>query len=523
MATPRNSAGDRPGSEPNLLQWERARSYVSAVGVPDGKRESAAAQIARLLVVAEESQGELFEYLQKPKKRNNRKDMAAAERKLAAAVLRDPTNTGALRAAFMAGPRISSIIPELVANPTLSWDIRGAVIKTARDFAVLAQALRTPYMEMAKVAFLNRDGAVLHSEILSIGSVTSALLSPMMVARALQRLKRPEGSQRVLLSHNHPSGVTEPSAPDVQITRIFNDACKHVGYEFVDHIITNGDTFFSFREAGFISAADCKYTSRAQPEATGRDVNPGALGKLAPWEVVGRSELAALSRIEAVASIYNALRQVDETAAYILILNRKNKLMGLERVTEFTKRPDVEGLKRKIYADLGREGGAAFIVTLPDGIPSKTVLEVTRSLRDWGKGLDAECLDLFHPSFEVSARSSGLMEEQGTYRRATVGAKRTAKPDASTEPLRKYMRAADRIAKRATKGELSDNEVAIAIAELAATLDGPGLTGVPLRVDTEKYVAGAVDRDAVIGRVRDHLVARQERARRSELNLTLER
>lgn len=523
-STHETSAGtDGFNPEPNLLQWQRARDYVVAVGVREEKRESAAAQIARLLAVSEESQAELFDYLPKPKKKTKGRVAETEQRTAAAAAFRNPTDPEALRAAFGEGSRISSIIPELVSNPSLSWDIRGTVIKTARDFAVLAQALRTPYVEMTKVAFLNRNGVVLHSEILSIGSAVGALLAPSMVARALQRLNRPEGSQRVLLSHNHPSGECQPSAADVQITQVFNKACEQLGYEFVDHIVTNGDNFFSFREQGFISSSSGNYGARVNPKEGDPAVPKADLGRPAAWEIVRRSELHTLNRAEVVLPIYNALRQVDDTAAYILILNRKNKLTGLERVSEFSKRPDFDALKRKIFTGLGREGGTAFILTVPDAIPATAALAGMRNLRDWARAVDMDFLDFFHASIKTSARDAGVMDEPSSYTRTRTKAPAAKKGVTPTDPLKKYVRAVERIAKRARKGELNDEEQAKAIIELVATLDGPDPTGIPLRVDTRKYIAGITDREALEGRVRDHLAARQVRIRRRELNLAMER
>ena len=59
-----------------------------------------------------------------------------------------------------------------------------------------------------------------------------------------------EGSSAVLLSHNHPSGNTEPSREDHQVTSRLTDAGKLLGIDVLDHIIHGYGTgeVFSIRE-----------------------------------------------------------------------------------------------------------------------------------------------------------------------------------------------------------------------------------------------------------------------------------
>ena len=48
-------------------------------------------------------------------------------------------------------------------------------------------------------------------------------------------------AQKIVLAHNHPSGILLPSDPDILATRVIINAMKLVGVEVEDHIIVTDD------------------------------------------------------------------------------------------------------------------------------------------------------------------------------------------------------------------------------------------------------------------------------------------
>jgi len=54
--------------------------------------------------------------------------------------------------------------------------------------------------------------------------------------------------------HNHPSGDTEPSTDDINITKKIKEACDIVGIKVLDHIIIgkNKEDYTSFAKLGLI-------------------------------------------------------------------------------------------------------------------------------------------------------------------------------------------------------------------------------------------------------------------------------
>ncbi|MBT7915123.1 hypothetical protein HN588_14585 [Candidatus Bathyarchaeota archaeon] len=77
-------------------------------------------------------------------------------------------------------------------------------------------------------------------------------------AREVFRLAIMNGSSRVLLAHNHPSGDATPSEQDIDCNRKLVAAGKIIGIDVLDHVIIGTSTasrpkaYLSFREEGLL-------------------------------------------------------------------------------------------------------------------------------------------------------------------------------------------------------------------------------------------------------------------------------
>ncbi len=89
--------------------------------------------------------------------------------------------------------------------------------------------------------YLNAHYHLVHDEVISIGSLTANIIHPREVF--LPAIEH--SSSAVILVHNHPSGVADPSDADIAITRQLVDAGKLMGIEVLDHIIVTKKTFMS--------------------------------------------------------------------------------------------------------------------------------------------------------------------------------------------------------------------------------------------------------------------------------------
>ena len=98
------------------------------------------------------------------------------------------------------------------------------------------------------VIYLNGKNAVISSEILFSGTLTTAAVYPReIIKRALE-----ENAAAILVGHNHPSGNKQPSSDDLAITKKIKAACQTVDIAFHDHVIVTSEGFYSFSDLGVI-------------------------------------------------------------------------------------------------------------------------------------------------------------------------------------------------------------------------------------------------------------------------------
>jgi DNA repair protein RadC len=108
--------------------------------------------------------------------------------------------------------------------------------------------LATREHEVFVVLFLDNRHRLIESEEMFRGTIDGASVHPReIVKRALQH-----NAAAVLLAHNHPSGVSEPSNADELITRRLKDALALVDVRVVDHFIIAGSEIISFAERGLL-------------------------------------------------------------------------------------------------------------------------------------------------------------------------------------------------------------------------------------------------------------------------------
>jgi len=115
-----------------------------------------------------------------------------------------------------------------------------------RDYLQLSLG-RMPH-EVFAVLFLDAQHRLIACEELFRGTLTQTSVYPReVVRRALLR-----NCAAVILSHNHPSGVAEPSRADQVLTRELRTALRLIDVEILDHIIVTADACVSFAERGLL-------------------------------------------------------------------------------------------------------------------------------------------------------------------------------------------------------------------------------------------------------------------------------
>jgi DNA repair protein RadC len=102
--------------------------------------------------------------------------------------------------------------------------------------------------EVFVVVFLDAQHRVVASEELFRGTLTQTSVYPReVVKRALHH-----NAAAVILAHNHPSGVAEPSRADEALTAALKQALGLVDVRVLDHFVVAGDGALSFAERGLL-------------------------------------------------------------------------------------------------------------------------------------------------------------------------------------------------------------------------------------------------------------------------------
>lgn len=115
------------------------------------------------------------------------------------------------------------------------------VIRTARDVFEYTRDMGALAKEHLRGLYLNAHYKVIHDEVVSIGTVDANIVHPREVFRpALEYC-----AAAVVLVHNHPSGVTDPSAADCEVTEQLIKAGRHLGIELIDHVIVTRESYAS--------------------------------------------------------------------------------------------------------------------------------------------------------------------------------------------------------------------------------------------------------------------------------------
>ncbi len=102
--------------------------------------------------------------------------------------------------------------------------------------------------EVFVVLFLDAQHRVLEQEELFAGTLTQTSVYPReVVRRALHH-----NAAAVILAHNHPSGVAEPSRADEQLTSALRQVLDLVDVRVLDHFVIAGNVAVSFAERGLL-------------------------------------------------------------------------------------------------------------------------------------------------------------------------------------------------------------------------------------------------------------------------------
>ncbi|MDF7650867.1 DNA repair protein RadC [Erwiniaceae bacterium L1_54_3] len=110
--------------------------------------------------------------------------------------------------------------------------------------SVLAHQEREVFMAL----FLDNQHRVLQAQKMFSGSIASVEVHPREIVREALKLN----AAAVILAHNHPSGIAEPSRADREITGKVGQACSLLNIRLLDHLVIGHGEYTSFAERGWL-------------------------------------------------------------------------------------------------------------------------------------------------------------------------------------------------------------------------------------------------------------------------------
>jgi len=125
---------------------------------------------------------------------------------------------------------------------------RGDAMSNVQDVKRYLQSRLQHYpFEVFSCLFLDNKHRVIDYEELFRGTIDSASVHPREVVRRVLH----HNAAAIVLAHNHPSGVAEPSESDKRITDKLQQALRLIDVRLLDHFII-GDDVISFAERGIM-------------------------------------------------------------------------------------------------------------------------------------------------------------------------------------------------------------------------------------------------------------------------------
>lgn len=118
------------------------------------------------------------------------------------------------------------------------------IVDSAESAMNFCQPIINARKEMLQVLYLNARNQLIHTEVISIGSLDTITAYPRDIFEpAIKHMAR-----FLILIHNHPSGDLTPSSEDLNFTTNIIQASKLLGIEILDHLVVSKKGYSSIFE-----------------------------------------------------------------------------------------------------------------------------------------------------------------------------------------------------------------------------------------------------------------------------------
>lgn len=125
---------------------------------------------------------------------------------------------------------------------------RKKILSSNDAFEILIQELEYKQVEEFWILLLDRANNVMEKICISIGGISGTVAD----AKIIFRHALDHSASGIILCHNHPSGNTQPSQADRDLTKNIVAGGKHLDINIHDHIIIAGSKYTSFADEGWL-------------------------------------------------------------------------------------------------------------------------------------------------------------------------------------------------------------------------------------------------------------------------------
>ena len=167
--------------------------------------------------------------------------------------------------------------PEIMEYPEVSIVVNRNrklinVIKNSWDAEKEIRAIFYPLIETQEifiVLYLNIQSQILGVYKQTTGGIKSSIIDiPLLLLGAIKHQ-----ADSMIIAHNHPSGSTRASMPDIEITKKIKEACKTHGITLLDSLIVTKDSFLSMAEETKLSGMSYPITASTPKSQTKKTLN----------------------------------------------------------------------------------------------------------------------------------------------------------------------------------------------------------------------------------------------------------
>ena len=149
----------------------------------------------------------------------------------------------------LASAQISQVVAfatELLRVEVAKRSINLSTPSVVKDY--LRMKLAGSMREIFGIIFLDSQNRIIADEEMFIGTLTQTSVYPREVVHAALR----HNASCLLLYHNHPSDIAEPSRADELLTQTLKSSLQLIDVRVLDHIVVGATKCVSFAERGLI-------------------------------------------------------------------------------------------------------------------------------------------------------------------------------------------------------------------------------------------------------------------------------